>query len=140
MDLVKTAKDSTYVAVGFGVQGLNKAQIRKDEFMGKVGGHTTAIGDNAMAARAKVFEVYQTLETRLEPIFQGIDGYVLTAAALLPEPAGKIINSSRDVCLRAGEEIRARVWGVDVFGDVDTSDEADTAAVKKSAVKKKTAE
>ncbi len=107
------AKEASYVAIGAGVLGLQKAQVRRRELLGNVAraGQAAGMGDGAassfsagrvqMAKRAKDFDatvvqVIRLLDSTLEPVLQR-----------LPDHMQVILRQGRE----ARDELRARVFG-----------------------------
>jgi len=103
--LAELAKEASYVAIGAGVLGFHKAQVRRQEILGgararQVPGSFTGGGEQ-MAKRAKDFDttvvqVIKLIDSTLEPVLQR-----------LPEGVQAILQQGR----QARDELRTRVFG-----------------------------
>jgi hypothetical protein len=107
--LAGLAKEASYVAIGAGVIGFHKAQVRRQELAGAPLRPTEADrasarpGREQMARRAKEFDatvaqVIKVIDSTLEPVFLH-----------LPEPVQAAVQQARE----ARDELRARVFGLE---------------------------
>ncbi|MGA2528626.1 MAG: hypothetical protein ABSG36_05620 [Acidimicrobiales bacterium] len=87
------AKEASYIAIGAGVLGLQKAQVRRRELAG---------GREEMTKRARdldanVAQVIKLIDNGLEPVFQRLPGAVQAA-----------VQQARE----ARDELRTRFFGL----------------------------
>ena len=111
--LAELAKEASYVAIGAGVLGLQKAQVRRQEliraagharrvagisrgFAGSFGGGREQMAKRATDFDASVVQVIKLIDSTLEPVLQR-----------LPEGMQAILLQARE----ARDELRTRVFG-----------------------------
>jgi hypothetical protein len=101
-DITKTARDAAYVAVGLGVMGFQRAQVRRRELIELAKHQLPAMQAPLTEARAelarrvtefdgRVTELAEKLETRMQPVEH-----------MLPAPAQALIGQARE----AGSQLR----------------------------------
>jgi hypothetical protein len=108
--LAEVAREASYVAIGAGVLGFHRAQVRRQEMIGARARRVAGIADGAgpftsgreqVAKRANDFDatvvqVIKLLDSTLEPLFQR-----------LPEGMQAIVQQAR----QTRDELRTRVFG-----------------------------
>jgi hypothetical protein len=107
----KTLKDAAYVAVGIGVIGFQKAQVRRQELRKDLAGRRQELGTQVEEygvllrdLAGRVEPVVKDLEQRIEPVRAEIE-------ARLPEQAKELVQQARVVAKEAQEQLRARLGG-----------------------------
>ncbi len=66
-NLTNTLREATYVAIGFGVLGFQRAQVRRRELAKQLESQRPELGTQLAEVRAQVTELGRDLERRLEP-------------------------------------------------------------------------
>jgi hypothetical protein len=107
-DFTNLAKEAAYVAIGLGVLGFHKAQVRRRELAeaaargNRAGDLQESLGEarKEVAKRVKDFDttvgqVIKVLDTTFDPVWQR-----------LPEPAQAIVHQARE----ARDQMRTRVF------------------------------
>lgn len=97
-DLAKAVKEAAYVAVGFGVLGFQRAQVRRRQLASQLQEQRPELEDQLAGARAQVVELGRELERRLQP--------ALADAGERLEP---LLDDIRRVATDAGEQLKARL-------------------------------
>lgn len=91
-DVKKTLQDAAYVAVGFGVLGFQRAQVRRQELRKQLASRRQEIGaqveEYVGERKGRVEPVVKELEQRIEPVLDDIEGR-------LPEQAKGIVQQAR---------------------------------------------
>ena len=93
-DVTKTVKDAAYVAVGLGVLGFQRAQVRRRELTKEL---ETQLGQTT----DQLQRLAKELEERLEPIFGLVE-------ERLPEQARDLVKQARTTAREAQEQLLAR--------------------------------
>ncbi len=84
-------KDAAYIAIGFGVLTVQRAQVRRQELIKTVG---TQLHD---------------LDERFAGIATRVDGIVEQAIGQLPDPAGDLLGQAQKAAISAREQLRTRL-------------------------------
>jgi hypothetical protein len=92
--LADLAKEASYVAIGAGVLGIHKAQVRRQER--SLAGRRDEMLKRAKDFDATVAQMIKVVDSTLEPVFQR-----------LPQPVKAIVQQARE----ARDELRAQVLG-----------------------------
>lgn len=87
-DVKKTLQDAAYVAVGFGVIGFQRAQVRRQELRKQLVSRRQELEGRLGELKNRVEPVVKDLEQRIEPVLDDIEGR-------LPEQAKGIVQQAR---------------------------------------------
>ncbi len=91
-DVKKTLQDAAYVAVGFGVLGFQRAQVRRQELAKRLAaGNRPDLAEyrtKLTELRGRVEPVVKELEQRIDPVLDDLEGR-------LPEQAKSIVQQAR---------------------------------------------
>lgn len=101
-DVTKTLKDAAYVAVGFGVLAVQRAQVRRRELEKRFevsGGQL----------REQLARVAEEVEERLEPVVEAVDAQLDQLEGYLPDGAKVFLRQARTTAKEAGAQIRQRI-------------------------------
>ena len=90
-DPTATIKDAAYVAIGFGVLTLQRAQVRRRELEKKLNVQTEGL-------KAQVARLATDIEERVEPALDDVQG-------MLPPPAQDLFRQARAVA----KDVRVRL-------------------------------
>ena len=73
-ELPKTLRDAAYVAIGAGVIGFQKAQVRRQELTRQLYGQRPQIEAQLEEARGQLTELVKSLDVHLQPVVQETEG------------------------------------------------------------------
>ena len=96
-DLTKSLKDALYVAVGLGVLGFQRAQVRRVELTKQLDASRGQLDTQLTEARTQIVKVARTLEERLDEIEDK-----------LPPQAKELVKQARLVAREAQDQLRGR--------------------------------
>ena len=95
MDLTKTFRDASYIAIGLCVIGVQRAQVRRQEL------------------RKQVADLVKQADARIEPLFAAVEAQIeaqLDAVTdLLPEQTKSLVASARTAGKDARNQFRSRL-------------------------------
>lgn len=101
-DLTKTAKDAAYVAIGLGVMGFQRAQVRRRELIDLAKQQMPTLETNIHDARAEIARRAQDLDTRVTDLFSKLETRVQPVEEKLPPQAQALLGQARE----AGTQLR----------------------------------
>ena len=87
-DVKKILQDAAYVAVGFGVIGFQRAQVRRQELRKQLATRRQEFEAQLGELKGRVEPVVKELEQRIEPVLDDIEGR-------LPEQAKGLVQQAR---------------------------------------------
>ena len=111
-DVTKTLKDAAYVAVGLGVLGFQKAQVRRQELTKQVKGQAAQVESQLGDARGQFNELVRTVDDRWRPVRQEIEGRLDTIEDRLPPQAKELVKSARSLAKDTEGQVRKLVGAV----------------------------
>jgi hypothetical protein len=106
-DVAKVAAEAAYVAIGIGVLGFHKAQVRRRELAGAAG-RTNAPRDleaTLAQARKKVAKRVKDLDATVEDIVKTFDSTLEPVWQRLPEQAQSVVKQARET----RDQVRRRI-------------------------------
>ena len=123
MNITDNLRDAAYIAIGMGVIGVQRAQVRREEIRKQFSEQTSVLEGRVNEARqafeARGAEVVKAVgdlvkqtDARVEPLLKAVEERIDTAVALLPEPAKPVVNQAREAAKDARQQVRARVAAV----------------------------
>jgi chaperonin cofactor prefoldin len=122
MALTNGIKDAFYVAVGFGVIGFQKAQVRRVELERQLKDQARGFETQTETLRKQVEEQVDGLRTqfaaiaklvdaRVEPVLDQVEERVEELEARLPEQVQELVKRSRTAAHEVRTELRERLAG-----------------------------
>ena len=99
--VAKPVKDAALIAIGFGVLGWNKAQVRRTELAARLDDRTTEL-------RSQLAKVADEVEERLEPLVDAVDTRLDQLEEQLPGQAREAFKTARTVAKVAQQSLRSR--------------------------------
>jgi len=102
VNVAKPAKDAALIAIGFGVLGWNKAQVRRNELAARLDDRTTEL-------RGQLAKVADQVEERIEPLVEAIDTRLDQLEEQLPAQAREAFKTARTVAKVAQQSLRSRL-------------------------------
>jgi hypothetical protein len=109
IDLRKTLEDAAYVAVGFGVLGFQKAQVRRQELKKQVLGQRAQVESQLDEARGQLGGLVKTIDERLRPVRQELEGRLDEFEERLPVPAKDLVKKARSLTKDTEVQVRKLV-------------------------------
>jgi ABC-type transporter Mla subunit MlaD len=104
-DVNKALRDVAYIAVGLGVLGFQKAQVRRRE-MARKAGDRTAVTTQIDEAREQLTELIRTLDERLVPVRHELEERLGDFEGRLPDQARELVRSVRLLARDAERQMR----------------------------------
>ncbi len=98
----KPVKDAALVAIGFGVLGFNKAQVRRRELLAQLETQTAEV-------RNQLAKVADDVEERFEPLVDAVDSRLDQLEEQLPGQAREAFKAARTVAKVASHSLRSRL-------------------------------
>jgi nitrogen-specific signal transduction histidine kinase len=105
--VVDFAKDAFYVTVGLGVLGVQKAQVRRTEFMSLVTERMDASKTQLDELRQAVEARFGALDERVQLFETKLDTVVEQVKDRLPAPAGDALVQAHEAAKAARTQVRS---------------------------------
>lgn len=109
-DLTKTLKDAAYIAVGLGVIGFQKAQVRRHELTKQVAGQRKDWEAQLHAYRGQLEVLAQDVDARIAPVVATLEERVAPVLDQLedrlPGQAKELVSQARTAAKDARAELR----------------------------------
>jgi hypothetical protein len=105
-DLRKTVQDAAYVAVGVGVIGFQRAQVRRQELIKQLDTQRQQLETQMGEARNQVQKLVKDFEARLEPFRTEVDQRFTTFEELLPGQARGLVQQMRSLARETQAQAR----------------------------------
>jgi uncharacterized protein HemX len=97
-DVTQSFKDAAYVAVGFGVIGFQKAQVRRQEMNRQLRQQRQQFGD-----------LVKGLDGAVQPVRQQIEGRLDQLEGRLPGQARDVVRTARSLAKGTEEQVRTLI-------------------------------
>jgi len=107
-DLADVAKDATYVVIGAGVLGFQKAQVQREELRKRLGDPKSTVEVRLASAKADFQQAVHTVDARVEDIIQRIEAAIVPIEDRLPTPARDLAKQAHVQAKEARSQIRSR--------------------------------
>jgi hypothetical protein len=101
-DLTKTLTDTAYVAIGFGVLAIQKAQVQRRDLAKQLSGLTAELTGDRAELRTKVAKLSRDIEGRIDPVVDELTDR-------LPESAKDAVKTARTTAKEYAELLRSRL-------------------------------
>ena len=86
-DIANVAKDATYVVIGAGVLGYQKAQVQRQDLLKRLGDPKAGIGERIKGARTDLSGAIHTVDAQLEDVLSKVEAaYVPLRTVCPPRP------------------------------------------------------
>lgn len=103
-DLPKFVRDATYVVVGLGVIGFQKAQVRRVEL-------AKQLQEQGVDVRGQLTKLAKEVDERIDPVLGTLDGRLDELEDKLPEQVRDVVAQARKVAKDAREQLRSQLVG-----------------------------
>lgn len=106
-DVANLAKEVAYVAIGLGVLGFHKAQVRRQELVGAAAGanRTGDLQGTLAEARKEISKRVRHFDSTLGHVIEVLDTTFEPVWSRLPEPAQTVVKQARET----RDQVRSRV-------------------------------
>ncbi len=108
-NLVDVARDAAYVAIGLGVIGFQKAQVRRNELQKQLSEQLTEARQSAQKLGATVEDRVKLVEERLAGLEDQVEQLLDTVEGALPEQARTLFHQAREATREAQTQLRELV-------------------------------
>jgi ElaB/YqjD/DUF883 family membrane-anchored ribosome-binding protein len=108
-DLADVAKDATYVVIGAGVLGFQKAQVQREELRKRLGDPKSTVEVRLASAKADFQQAVHTVDARVEDIIQRIEAAIVPIEDRLPTPARDLAKQAHVQAKEARSQVRTKV-------------------------------
>ncbi|MDQ1414419.1 MAG: hypothetical protein QOF81_32 [Acidimicrobiaceae bacterium] len=108
-EITKALKDAAHAAIGFGVIGWNKTQVRRRELMKDLNVQRHQVETQLDGAKEQLATAIRHLDTRIEPVRHDIEGKLDKFSDRLPEQVKDIVESARKVARDTEHQVRQAV-------------------------------
>jgi hypothetical protein len=105
-DIVGTARDAAYVAVGLGVLAFQRAQVRREELLKALSGSRGDIEGRLAEVRDEIGKRVKYIDDRFEQVLETIEASIIPLEDRLPEPAKDIVRQARTQAHEVRQQIR----------------------------------
>jgi ElaB/YqjD/DUF883 family membrane-anchored ribosome-binding protein len=115
-DLADVAKDATYVVIGAGVLGFQKAQVQRHQLAKRLAdprvdleGRVAAVRSDLGGALRTVDTTVDTIAVRLEELIERLEAAVAPLEDRLPDQARDVARQAHDQAREARTQIRSLI-------------------------------
>ncbi len=108
-EITKALKDAAHAAIGFGVIGWNKAQVRRRELMKDLNSQRHQVETQLDGAKEQLATAIRHLDSRIEPVRHDIEAQLDKFSERLPEQVKEIVSSARKVARDTEHQVRQAV-------------------------------
>ncbi len=105
-DPLTSAKDAAYVAVGLGVLGIQRAQVRRRELAKALEGPMASLRPPLEAARAELGKLARELDDRIDPLVTQAETRLEAVEGRLGYPARELLGQARQQARGARAKVR----------------------------------
>lgn len=113
MDVTKTLRDATYIAIGLGVIGVQRAQVRRQELRKQLAEQRGALQTRTVEARNLVADLVKQADAAIEPVLAAVEAQFDAVAdkvtERLPEQTKGLVSQARTAGKDARNQFRSRV-------------------------------
>ena len=109
MDVTKTLRDATYIAIGLGVIGVQRAQVRRQELRKQLAEQRSAVQARTVEARNLVADLVKQADAAIEPVLAAVEAQFDAVADRLPAPTKAFVAQARTAGKDARNQFRSRV-------------------------------
>jgi hypothetical protein len=105
-DILGTARDAAYVAVGLGVLAFQRAQVRRNELQKALTGQAGDLEGRFGEVRGEITKWVKSIDGQVEQVFETIEASIIPLEDKLPEPAREIVSKARSQAHDVRQQIR----------------------------------
>ncbi|MDA8342608.1 MAG: hypothetical protein M0007_10365 [Actinomycetota bacterium] len=108
-DVAGIAKDATYVAIGIGVIGYQKAQVRRHELVKRLGDPRVTAEQRLATVRTDLSGAVHAVDARVEDAFARVEAALLPFEDRLPAQAREVARQVRNQATEVRQQIRSAI-------------------------------
>jgi hypothetical protein len=108
-DLADVAKDATYVVIGAGVLGYQKAQVQRQELLKRLADPKTSVEGRIASARSDIQHAVVTVDARVEDLIERVEAAFVPFEDRLPAQARDLAKQAKVQAKEARQQVRTRV-------------------------------
>lgn len=112
MTITDNLRDAAYIAIGMGVIGVQRAQVRRESLKKQFAETRTTFEAHGAEAVKLVGDFVKQTDARVEPLIKAVEERIDGVVELLPEQAKPAVKQARQVQKDARQQVRARVAAV----------------------------
>lgn len=109
MSLSDNLRDAAYIAIGMGVIGVQRAQVRREELRKQFAEQRSAFETRGAEVVKLVNDAIKQADARISPVVELLEAQVDTVVDRLPAQAKSIIEPAHQATKDARQQFRARV-------------------------------
>jgi hypothetical protein len=110
-EVTRVTRDAAYVAVGLGVLGFQRAQVRRQQVLKNLAGPRAELEERLTGATDELLRKAKSLDERVEEVIGRIEATIGPFEQRLPEPALKVVTRAHEQAREARKQIRGRFLG-----------------------------
>jgi ElaB/YqjD/DUF883 family membrane-anchored ribosome-binding protein len=110
-DLTKNLKDASYVLIGLGVIGYQKASEQGKQLTARLSDQRVQLDKQVEETKTQLTKVASDIEQRFAPVREAVEGRLDTLQERLPEVAKELVSQTREAAVQAQTNLRTRFNG-----------------------------
>ncbi|MDA8366936.1 MAG: hypothetical protein M0Z62_08270 [Actinomycetota bacterium] len=108
-DVAGIAKDATYVAIGIGVIGYQKAQVQRHELAKRIGSPRATAEQRLAGVRTDLAGAVHAVDARVEDVFTRVEAVLVPLEDKLPTQAREVARQVRSQATEVRQQIRSAI-------------------------------
>ncbi|MEY2471677.1 MAG: hypothetical protein QOK28_1006 [Actinomycetota bacterium] len=109
MTITDNLRDAAYIAIGMGVIGVQRAQVRREELRKQFADQRSAFESVGADAVKLINEALKQADARISPVVELLEAQVDTVVDRLPAQAKSILEPAHQASKEARQQLRSRV-------------------------------
>lgn len=109
MNITDNVRDAAYIAIGMGVIGVQRAQVRREEIRKQVSEARTSFETRGAEAVKLVGDLIKQADAAVEPVLKAVEERIDTVVDALPAQAKPVVAQARQAAKDARQQARALV-------------------------------
>jgi hypothetical protein len=105
-DILGTARDAAYVAVGLGVLAFQRAQVRRQELIKALSGTRGDLEGRLGGVREEIKSRVMFIDDQFAHVLDTIEASIIPVEDRLPEPARDLVRQARTQAHEVRQQIR----------------------------------
>ncbi len=109
LQLGRFAKDAAYVALGLGVMGFQRSQVRRREFAKRIVEPRSDLVAQLENIRTELTRKVKDVDSRVEQVIEVLDGRLEKLEERLPLPTKSVVHEARKQAREVHEQLRNKI-------------------------------
>jgi hypothetical protein len=105
-DVAAVARDATYVVIGAGVLGFQRAQVQRHELAKRLGDPKAGLSDRLATARADLSGAWKNVDTTVDELADRVEQIIERVEAVFAPFEDRLPPQARDLAKQAHEQAR----------------------------------